>query len=256
MLSLNKLLKLIPKHLIEKIDVLPTEEIDLNQRNYCHLIREGEILSFAENKFTQLLKKNDPVGLAETIVGKSNMLNYRRYGEIKLYRLDGKAIRKEINQSGALVKSIVKYSLKRIFDSQEETVKAPLMFEEEFLYPNEKELKRRKFEEGTWVFRSGFSNDKMYFLEKGRVQLLTRNNRELAILGMGACFGESTLIRGKKHNNSALAMENCLITVIDDNILEREIEKETPLVQLTLFLVLRRLEFMNSLRMADNFSRD
>ena len=54
MLSLNKLLKLIPKHLIEKIDVLPTEEIDLNQRNYCHLIREGEILSFAENKFTQL----------------------------------------------------------------------------------------------------------------------------------------------------------------------------------------------------------
>ena len=109
MLSLNKLLKLIPKHFIEKIDVLPTEEIDLNQRNYCHLIREGEILSFAENKFTQLLKKNDPVGLAETIVGKSNMLNYRRYGEIKLYRLDGKAIRKEINQSGALVKSIVKH---------------------------------------------------------------------------------------------------------------------------------------------------
>ena len=40
MLSLNKLLKFIPKNLIEKIDVLPTEEIDLNQRDYCHLIRE------------------------------------------------------------------------------------------------------------------------------------------------------------------------------------------------------------------------
>ena len=130
------------------------------------------------------------------------------------------------------------------------------MFEEGFLYPNEKELRLREFEEGTWIFRSGFSNNKMYFLEKGRVQLLTQNNRELAILGMGACFGESTLIRGKKHNNSALAMENCLVRMIDDYILEREIEKETPLVQLTLFLVLRRLEFMNSLRLADNFSRE
>ena len=100
------------------------------------------------------------------------------------------------------------------------------MFEEEFLYPKEKILRLRKFEEGTWVFRSGFSNNKMYFLEKGKVQLYTRNNRELALLKMGTCFGESTLIRGKKHNNSALAIENCLIRMIDDHILKTEIEKE------------------------------
>ena len=73
---------------------------------------------------------------------------------------------------------------------------------------------------------------------------------------IGACFGESTLIRGKKHNNSALAIENCVIRIIDDYIIEKEIEKESYLVQLVLFLVLRRLEFMNSLRMTDNFSRD
>ena len=256
MLSLNKLIKLVPKNLIEKVTLLPEEEFDFNLKDYCFLIREGEILSYAENKFTQLLKKNDPVGLAEAILGRQNELSYRRVGAVKLFKIDSKAIRTEINGSGPLVKSIIKYSLKRIFFSQNETVKTPLMFEEGFLYPNEKDLRVRKFEEGTWIFRSGFSNNRMYFLEKGKVQLLTKNNRELALLTMGACFGESTLIRGKKHNNSALALENCVIRIIDDYIIEKEIEKESYLVQLVLFLVLRRLEFMNSLRMTDNFSRD
>ena len=122
MLSLNKLIKLVPKNLIEKVALLPAEEFDFNLKDYCFLIREGEILSYAENKFTQLLKKNDPVGLAEAILGKQNQLSYRRVGEVKLYKIDSKAIRTEINGSGPLVKSIIKYSLKRIFFSQNETI--------------------------------------------------------------------------------------------------------------------------------------
>ena len=95
----------------------------------------------------------------------------------------------------------------------------------------------------------------MYFLEKGSVQLFTKNNRELATLKIGTCFGESTLIRGKKHNNSAYALENCLVRTINEETIEKDLRTEEPLVQLILYLVLRRVEFMNSLRMADDFSR-
>ena len=79
--------------------------------------------------------------------------------------------------------------------------------------------------------------------------------RELATLKMGTCFGESILIRGKKHNNSAFALENCLIKTIDQAKLEKNLKIEKPLVQLISCLVLKRAKFMNSLRMADEFSR-
>ena len=95
----------------------------------------------------------------------------------------------------------------------------------------------------------------MYFLEKGSVQLFTQNNRELATLTIRTCFGASTLIRGKKHNNSALALENCLIRTIDEDLIEKSLSNEEPLVQLILYLVLRRAVFMNCLRMADDFSK-
>ena len=68
-------------------------------------------------------------------------------------------------------------------------------------------------------------------------------------------LNESTLIRGKKHNNSALAIENCLVRTIDEEIIEKHLKSEETLVQLILYLVLRRAEFMNSLRMADDFSK-
>ena len=121
----------------------------------------------------------------------------------------GDPVRRQINDAGPLAKSILKYSLKRIFQVSGD--KAPLLFEEKFLSKNEKDTKLRKFEEGTWIFRSGFSNNRMYFLEKGSVQLFTKNNRELATLVMGTCFGEGTLIRGKKNNNFALALETALV---------------------------------------------
>ena len=77
-------------------------------------------------------------------------------------------MRSQINSAGPLAKSIVKYSLRRIFQVSDDN-KTPLLFEEKFLLKNEKDTNLRKFEEGTWIFRSGFSNNRMYILEKGGV---------------------------------------------------------------------------------------
>ncbi len=254
MLNISDLINNISKEYISEFTLSEDCELDLDCRNACYIIKTGELLSYGTNKFTQLLKSNDPIGVAETILGRSNELRYRRYKEVELFRLAGDPVRTQVNSAGPLAKSIIKYSLRRIFQASDDD-KAPLLFEEKFLSKNENDTKLRKFDEGTWVFRSGFSNNRMYFLEKGRVQLFTKNNRELATLLMGTCFGESTLIRGKKHNNSALALESCLIRTIDQGLIEKNLTSETPLVQLIVYLILRRVEFMNSLRMADNFSK-
>ena len=254
MLNISELIKNVSKVFISALTLSEDCSIDFDCREACYVIKKGELLSYGANKFTQLLKPNDPIGVAETILGKSNDLKYRRHKKVDLYRLAGDPVRRKVNSAGPLTKSIIKYSLRRIFQVSDDD-KVPLLFEEKFLLKNEKETKLRKFEEGTWIFRSGFSNNRMYFLEKGSVQLFTKNNRELATLTMGTCFGESTLIRGEKHNNSALAIENCLIRTIDEELIEKNLKNEDPLVQLILYLVLRRAEFMNSLRMADDFSK-
>ncbi len=156
MLKISELIKNVPKEYISEITVAEDCEIDFDCRNTCYIIKSGELLSYGANKFTQLLKTNDPIGVAETILGRSNELKYRRYKKVDLYSLAGDPVRSQINSAGPLAKSIIKYSLRRIFQVSDDD-KAPLLFEEKFLLKNEKETKLRKFEEGTWIFRSGFS---------------------------------------------------------------------------------------------------
>ena len=78
MLKISELIKNVPKEYISELTVSEDCEIDLDCRNACYIIKSGELLSYGANKFTQLLKTNDPIGVAETILGRSNELKYRR----------------------------------------------------------------------------------------------------------------------------------------------------------------------------------
>ena len=136
MLNLPELIKSVSKEYISELTLLEDSEIDFDCRNACYIIKNGELLSYGANKFTQLLKSNDPVGVAETILGRSNELKYRRYKKVDLYCLAGDPVRRQINDAGPLAKSIIKYSLKRIFRVSDDD-KVPLLFEEKFLSENE-----------------------------------------------------------------------------------------------------------------------
>ena len=114
MLNLSDLIKHVPKEYISELTLSRDCEIDFDCRNACYIIKNGELLSYGANKFTQLLKTNDPIGVAETILGRPNELKYRRHKKVDLYCLAGDPIRTQINSSGPLTKSIIKYSLRRI----------------------------------------------------------------------------------------------------------------------------------------------
>ena len=144
MLKLSQLIKSVPRAYISELTLFEDSEIDFDCRNACYIIKKGELLSYGENKFTQLLKANDPIGVAETILGRPNELKYRRHKKVELYCLAGDPVRSQINKTGPLAKSIIKYSLRRIFQASDDG-KAPLLFEEKFLLENQKETKLRKF---------------------------------------------------------------------------------------------------------------
>ena len=115
MLSFSQLIKSVPKAYISELTLSEDGEIDFDCRNACYIIKKGELLSYGKNKFTQLLNASDPIGVAETILGRPNELKYRRHKKVELYCLAGDPVRRQINNAGPLAKSIIKYSLRRIF---------------------------------------------------------------------------------------------------------------------------------------------
>ena len=65
MLKISELIKNVPKEYISELTVSEDCEIDFDCRNACYIIKSGELLSYGANKFTQLLKTNDPIGVAK-----------------------------------------------------------------------------------------------------------------------------------------------------------------------------------------------
>ena len=74
----------------------------------------------------QLLKANDPIGVAGTILGRQNELKYRRHKKVELYCLTD-PVANQINNAGPLAKSIIKYSLRRIFQASDDDKAPPLL---------------------------------------------------------------------------------------------------------------------------------
>ena len=68
------------------------------------------------------------------------------------------------------------------------------------------------------------------------------------MIGKTECFGESAVLQGSSRSLTAEVIEDAKLRVIDAELIEAELQEETGLVQVAIFGVLRRLEFMNILR--------
>ena len=127
----------------EEIIVKKEHDFDFNNKSKAYLLKSGEIISYGERDYTQLLKKNDPIGFAESILSKQKILKYKRLTDIILLEFNAKKIRDSVNESNIAVKAIIKYSLARIFSSSKASRKSHYLFEEEFVQKNWKLLETK-----------------------------------------------------------------------------------------------------------------
>ena len=246
MLDLDDILKTMNTDDYSNIIIKSNEEYDFNDKNSCFILKKGDLLSYGENRFTHKLLVNDPIRIAETVYGKDNVLIYKKSGDISLIKFNGKKMREEVNQASALIKSIIKYSLNRIFSLG--SSKVPYYFEDDFLYKFNSKLKRFNIERGESVFNYGETAKKMYFIEKGALKLSQESGNQIAVLGKGECFGESAILQGTTRSLSAEAIEDSKLQIISTELIENEILEQSGLVQIATFGILRRLHFMNILR--------
>tara|TARA_Y100000589_G_C27123755_1_gene617611 strand:- start:253 stop:1053 length:801 start_codon:yes stop_codon:yes gene_type:complete len=248
MLSINDLIGLLEGHFRE-ISVKKSEDFVFSKRDEAFLIKKGEVLSYGKRNLTQLMGQNDPIGFSETILARDHTLRYRRVSDLEILGFSGSQIRNEVNSAGVTIKSLIQYSLSRIFENKKS--KSHQLFEEGFIHKNIKYLRTLKFDDGDYIFQSGSPSRFMYFIDKGSIRLLTKNEKDFKVLNTGESFGEASLFLGQERELGAVAIGETTLHAIDADRVSPEIEKDSPLVQLSLFCVLKRLELMNKLTAAD-----
>ena len=88
----------------------------------------------------------------------------------------------------------------------------------------------------------------MYFIEKGKVRLISKENKLIKVLNSGESFGEIALLRGRKRYNSAISLGHTILKVIKGSMISKLIDSESSLVQLT-------LEIINGIRSIDHHNK-
>ena len=244
-------LKFQPK----KIMVEKEDDFDFNNKRKAYLLLSGEIISYGERDYTQLLKQNDPIGFAESILTKQKILKYKRLTDIILLEFKSKEIRDAVNKSNIAVKAIIKYSLSRIFSSSKSSRKSHYLFEEEFVQKNWKLLDTKTYNEEAIIFSHGNSANNMFFIEKGKVRLVSKENKLIKILNSGESFGEIALIRGRTRLNSAISIGDTILMVIKGSMISKLIKNENSLVQLALISLAKKLEILNGIRSIDHYNK-
>ena len=250
------------KNLISKLNSQPKEitvkkedNFDFNDKNKAYLLLSGEIISYGERNYTQLLKKNDPIGFAESILTKQKILKYKRLTDVILLEFKAKEIREAVNKSNIAVKAIIKYSLARIFSRSKSSRKSHYLFEEEFVQKNWKLLDTKTYSEEAIIFSHGNPANNMFFIEKGNVRLVNKENKLIKILNSGESFGEIALIRGRKRLNSAISIGDTILMVIKSEMISKLIKNENSLVQLSLISLAKKLEILNGIRSIDHYNK-
>lgn len=217
------------------------------------VITDGAALFLDKNQLssghtaTQTFKAGDPIGFAEVISKQVDDFLFKEVEPVTLKQINGDLIRQAVETCDFLPKEIIRYSIARIFN-WDRTRPNPV-FEDRLIETFRSELDPITYRSGRTIFNWGSPSGAMFFIEKGSVNLQTLKNRTLTTLGETECFGESSLISDRRRSLKAVANTNCQLFRIDELVIKRRLDEESPLVQLALIQVVKRLHLMNQLRL-------
>ena len=226
---------------------------DFACKDQVYLIESGTVLCFGEKdpnsgvRATQTFTARDPIGFAEAIAARPMQLELKPLTDLVLVRFDAENLKKEVNKANIFAKTIIKYSLSRIFQIKRNANN--FSFEDDFLTRKDNISARVKFERDQVIFSAGSDSRNMYFIERGQIAITSKGNKTVARLSGGECFGESALLSQRPRNFGAISQTESSVLVIEKSVVDKEMRKDPPLVQLTVLMLLKRLDLMNRLRM-------
>ena len=230
-----------------------SERIDVSKQNLAYIVLQGQVVAFdkrtsnAGTKETVTLKRGDPVGFAEALAFKEPIFDYVAGTPAKLLEVSALKLRDEVSKANVLATTIIRYVVNRIFDDVRSSKN--YLFEDEFVNKNKKIFLLTRYSPGERIFSSHSNNLYMYFIRHGQVEIASSKGERLGLLEDGECFGESAVITKKERTLDATALTNVETIAIEKSVVLRELKKNSELVQLTSWALLKRLEIMNELKL-------
>ena len=242
---LKKYIPLLSKHY--KIHELTKDHLKRDQDNEeCFIIKEGSVLARDISGKTFSLEPGHPIGFAEAMVSRSYELEYVLKEDTSVYAFKSSEIRKALATSSSLTRGMAKYSLDRIFNTKKS--KTYHLIDDGFLSKQEERFPMKEFADDETIFMRNQKPKFFFYVESGKVQLISKLDKVIATYIAGDSFGEMALFTDSYRSATAKSVGKTTLQMVSRDYIKEYFENEDPLVKFSLVCILERLRAMNNLR--------
>jgi CRP-like cAMP-binding protein len=248
----------------EKINVILSKYIPLLKKEYtihelkkehllkntdhdeCYIIKEGSVLAEDEKGKTFILEPGAPIGFAESLANRPYELNYFLKEEVKVFAFKSSNLRKAFASSSSLTRGIIKYSLDRVFHNNKS--KTYHLIDDGFLSKQKVKFPIKSYSNDATIFIRNQKPKFFFFVESGKVQLISKLDKVIATFNPGDSFGESALFTDTVRSATAKSVGNTSLHLVGVDFIKNFFEDEDTLIKFCLICILERLRVMNNMR--------
>ena len=226
---------------LEKVDLEPDKD-----HEQCYIIKKGSVLSRDTSGRTNTLFPGEPIGFAEALLSRPYELRYFLKEDTEVYTFKSSDIRQSISGASSLTRGMIKYSLDRVFNTNKS--KTYHLIDDGFLSKNTDGFPIKDYKDQDTVFMINQKPKFFFYVETGKVNLISKSNEIIASFSAGDSFGEMALFTGSVRSVTAKAEGNTVLQLVSADFIKSYFENEDIFIKFTLICVLERLRAMNKLR--------
>ena len=212
----------------------------------CYIIKDGSVLAKDKNGKTTTLEKGTPIGFAEALVSRPYDLTYILKEETNVFAFESSDIRKAIGKSSSLTRGIIKYTLDRVFENNKS--KTYHLIDDGFLSKQQDKFPLKDYSDGDTIFMRNQKPKFFFYVESGKVQLFSKEEKIIATFNDGDSFGETALFTNTLRSATAKSVGQTTLQVVSAEFIKNYFDNEDLLIKFSLISILERLKAMNNLR--------
>ena len=212
----------------------------------CYIVKEGSVLARDKAGNTSTLEPGAPIGFSEALLSRPYELDYFLKEDTQVYAFKSSEMRKALASASSLTRGMIKYTLDRVFSSNKS--KTYHLIDDGFLSKQEDKFPIKDYKDDDTIFMRNQKPKFFFYVESGKVQIVSKEEKIVATFVPGDSFGEMALFTDRVRSVTAKSVGNSTLQLVGAEFIKDFFEKEDPLIKFCLICILERLKAMNNLR--------
>ena len=230
-----------------KVHELKKEHLLKNKDHQeCYVVKEGSVLARDKTGKTSTLEPGAPIGFSEALLSRPYELDYILKEDTQVYAFKSVEMRKALASSSSLTRGMIKYTLDRVFSSNKS--KTYHLIDDGFLSQQVNKFPMKDYTDDETIFMRNQKPKFFFYVESGKVQIVSKEEKIVATFIPGDSFGEMALFTDSVRSVTAKSVGNTTLQIVSAEFIKDFFEKEDPLIKFCLVCILERLKAMNNLR--------